>query len=192
MADPAAANLAAVVASFVQAFERPFDVLELRLGPIEHPGVLGVCGANGRVGFESPSGFHRPDANGGRRRPRGGEAAGPPARLMRMTVRRGRTVDVTIATVNPTTGETLKTFEAYDDAELERRLTLADRAFRSYRRTSLGERAALVRGLADLLDKDRDSVAETITVEMGKPIVQARNEVAELCRRPALLRRARA
>ncbi len=88
-------------------------------------------------------------------------------------------MDVTIATVNPTTGETQKTFEAYDDAELERRLALADRAFRSYRRTSLGERAALVRGLADLLDKDRDSVAETITVEMGKPIVQARNEVTK-------------
>ena len=79
MADAAAANLAAVVASFVQAFERPFDVLELRLGPIEHPDVLGVCGADGRVGVDGPSGFHRPDANGGRRRPRGGEDARPTA-----------------------------------------------------------------------------------------------------------------
>jgi succinate-semialdehyde dehydrogenase/glutarate-semialdehyde dehydrogenase len=52
---------------------------------------------------------------------------------------------VTIATVNPTTGETLKTFEPFDDAEVERRLALADRAYRAYRRTTLDERAALVR-----------------------------------------------
>ena len=74
--DAAAAHLAAVVASLVQAFERPFDVLELRLGPVEHPDVLGVCGADRRVGVDGPSGFHRPDANGGRGRPRGGEDAG--------------------------------------------------------------------------------------------------------------------
>jgi succinate-semialdehyde dehydrogenase/glutarate-semialdehyde dehydrogenase len=86
---------------------------------------------------------------------------------------------VTIATVNPTTGETLKTFEPFDDAELERRLALADRAYRAYRRTSLDERAALVRGLADLLDADNASIAETITIEMGKPIVQARTEVTK-------------
>jgi succinate-semialdehyde dehydrogenase/glutarate-semialdehyde dehydrogenase len=81
--------------------------------------------------------------------------------------------------VNPTTGETLKTFEPFDDAELERRLALADRAYRAYRRTSLDERAALVRGLADLLDADNASIAETITIEMGKPIVQARTEVTK-------------
>ena len=86
---------------------------------------------------------------------------------------------MTIATVNPTTGETLKTFEPFDDAELERRLALADRAYRAYRRTSLDERAALVRGLADLLDADNASIAETITIEMGKPIVQARTEVTK-------------
>jgi succinate-semialdehyde dehydrogenase / glutarate-semialdehyde dehydrogenase len=86
---------------------------------------------------------------------------------------------VTIATVNPTTGETLKSFEPYDEAEVERRLALADRAFRSYRRTSLEERAVLVRRFAELLDEDNASVAETMTIEMGKPIVQARAETTK-------------
>ncbi len=86
---------------------------------------------------------------------------------------------MTIATVNPTTGETLKTFDPYDEAEVERRLALADRAFRSFRRMGLDERSTLVNALADLLDEDRSSLAETMTLEMGKPVVQARNEVTK-------------
>ncbi len=84
-----------------------------------------------------------------------------------------------ISTINPTTGETLKTFEPYGGAEIERRLALADSAYRSYRRTSFDERARLVRGMADVFEKDAASFAETLTLEMGKPIVQARAEVAK-------------
>ncbi len=84
-----------------------------------------------------------------------------------------------ISTTNPTTGETLKTFEPYDEAEVERRLALADSAFRSYRRTSFDERARLVRAMADVFEQDADSFAKTLTLEMGKPIVQARAEVAK-------------
>jgi len=62
---------------------------------------------------------------------------------------------MTIATINPTTGETLKTFEPYDEAEVERRLALAESAFRSYSRTTFDERAALVRAMADVLENDR-------------------------------------
>ena len=59
-------------------------------------------------------------------------------------------VAMTIASVNPATGETLRTFEPYDEVEVERRLALADSAFRSYRRTSFDERARLVRAMADV------------------------------------------
>jgi succinate-semialdehyde dehydrogenase/glutarate-semialdehyde dehydrogenase len=86
---------------------------------------------------------------------------------------------VTIATINPTTGQTLKCFEPYDEAEVERRIALADTAFRSYRRTSFDERASLVRRMADVLEADQAVLAETLTLEMGKPIVQARAEVAK-------------
>jgi succinate-semialdehyde dehydrogenase/glutarate-semialdehyde dehydrogenase len=84
-----------------------------------------------------------------------------------------------ISTINPMTGETLKTFEPYDEAEVERRLALADSAFRSYRLTSFAERSRLVRAMADVFEREAASFAETLTLEMGKPIVQARAEVAK-------------
>jgi succinate-semialdehyde dehydrogenase/glutarate-semialdehyde dehydrogenase len=84
---------------------------------------------------------------------------------------------MTLASVNPATGETLETFEQHDDAELERRLALSAEAFRAFRRTSFDERATLVRAMADVLDTDREAFARTITLEMGKPIAQARSEV---------------
>jgi succinate-semialdehyde dehydrogenase/glutarate-semialdehyde dehydrogenase len=86
---------------------------------------------------------------------------------------------MSISSVYPATGETLKTFEPYDEAEVERRLALADSAFRVYRRTRFDERATLVRAMADVLEADRAAIAEMMTLEMGKPVVQARNEVTK-------------
>ena len=82
-----------------------------------------------------------------------------------------------IATIYPATGETLKTFEPYDDAEVSRRIALAESAWRSYRSTSFAERARLVNAVADLLESDVDELARTVTLEMGKPVEQAKAEV---------------
>ncbi|MEW2131500.1 NADP-dependent succinic semialdehyde dehydrogenase [Streptomyces sp. NPDC005435] len=84
-----------------------------------------------------------------------------------------------IATVNPANGETLKTYEPMDDAEVERRLQLAEATFRTYRTTPFAERSRLLNRAADLLDEDRDEVARVMTLEMGKPIGQARAEAAK-------------
>ncbi|MBP0448902.1 NADP-dependent succinic semialdehyde dehydrogenase [Kitasatospora sp. RG8] len=84
-----------------------------------------------------------------------------------------------IASVNPATGETLETFEPLDAAGLEQRLARAEEAFRTYRTTSFAYRAELLRRAADLLDEDRESVARTMTEEMGKPLTAARAEAAK-------------
>ncbi|MDG5803652.1 NADP-dependent succinic semialdehyde dehydrogenase [Streptomyces ossamyceticus] len=84
-----------------------------------------------------------------------------------------------IATVNPASGETLKTYEALGEEEIERRLATADRTFRTYRTTSFAERARLLRGAADLLEEEAEDVARVMTTEMGKPVKQARAEVAK-------------
>ncbi|MCT7351965.1 NADP-dependent succinic semialdehyde dehydrogenase [Streptomyces sp. 15-116A] len=84
-----------------------------------------------------------------------------------------------IATVNPANGETLKTYEAMGEEEIERRLQLAEATFRTYRTTSFDERAALLRRAADLLDEDQRSIAQVMTTEMGKPVKQARAEAAK-------------
>ncbi|MGY3199525.1 NADP-dependent succinic semialdehyde dehydrogenase [Streptomyces sp. TE5632] len=84
-----------------------------------------------------------------------------------------------IATVNPANGETLKTYQAMDEEEIERRLQLAEATFRTYRTTSFEERARLVHRAADLLDEDRQNIARVMTTEMGKPVKQARAEAAK-------------
>ncbi|WP_019070909.1 NADP-dependent succinic semialdehyde dehydrogenase [Streptomyces hokutonensis] len=84
-----------------------------------------------------------------------------------------------IATVNPANGETLKTYEAMGDEEIERRLQLAEATFRTYRTSSFAERARLMHRAADLLDEDQQDIGRIMTTEMGKPVKQARAEAAK-------------
>jgi succinate-semialdehyde dehydrogenase/glutarate-semialdehyde dehydrogenase len=84
-----------------------------------------------------------------------------------------------IATVNPANGETVKTYEAMGEEEIERRLQLAEATFRTYRTSDFAERARLMHRAADLLDEDQQDIARVITTEMGKPVKQARAEAAK-------------
>ncbi|MFF2601158.1 NADP-dependent succinic semialdehyde dehydrogenase [Streptomyces californicus] len=84
-----------------------------------------------------------------------------------------------IATVNPANGELIRSFDAFGDDETERRITAAAETFRQYRTTPFEQRAAWLNRAADLLDEDRDTIARTMTVEMGKPIAAARAEAAK-------------
>jgi succinate-semialdehyde dehydrogenase/glutarate-semialdehyde dehydrogenase len=81
------------------------------------------------------------------------------------------------ATINPVSGETLKTFDDHDDAELDRRLTAAVDAHVELRSTSFDDRAGWMRAAADLLDAEVDDTARTMTSEMGKTLAAARAEV---------------
>lgn len=87
-----------------------------------------------------------------------------------------------IATVNPANGETLRTYEAMGEEEIERRLQLAEATFRTYRTTAFDERAGLMHRAADLLEADQEEIGKVITTEMGKPVKQARAEAAKCAR----------
>jgi succinate-semialdehyde dehydrogenase/glutarate-semialdehyde dehydrogenase len=82
-----------------------------------------------------------------------------------------------IATINPFTGETEQTFEPHGEAEVERRITAADAAFRALRSTTFAQRAEWMKAAAQLLEDDVERVARIITIEMGRPIAGARAEV---------------
>ncbi|MFJ3940351.1 NADP-dependent succinic semialdehyde dehydrogenase [Streptomyces sp. SCSIO-PteL053] len=84
-----------------------------------------------------------------------------------------------IATVNPANGELIRSFEALGEDETERRITAAAETFRQYRTTPFEQRAAWLNRAADLLDEDRDTIARTMTLEMGKPVTAARAEAAK-------------
>ena len=81
------------------------------------------------------------------------------------------------ATVNPYTGETLKTFPTATDAEVQAAIDQAHAAFLDWRKTSFAERAAILQKAADLLRKDADRYARLLTLEMGKLLTEAHAEV---------------
>ncbi|MFJ4963239.1 NADP-dependent succinic semialdehyde dehydrogenase [Streptomyces sp. NPDC088729] len=84
-----------------------------------------------------------------------------------------------IATVNPATGELVTSYDPFGQDRIERLLAEADTAFRTYRTTPFSRRAEWLLRAADLLDEDRDTIARTMTVEMGKPVTAARAEAAK-------------
>ncbi|PYL55706.1 MAG: NADP-dependent succinic semialdehyde dehydrogenase [Verrucomicrobia bacterium] len=87
-----------------------------------------------------------------------------------------------IASINPATGEKLKEFTAFNDAEIEKRLKRAEHAFQQHRREAFPKRAQLVVGLATLLEREKNELARTMTLEMGK-IFRASVEEIEKCAR---------
>ena len=83
---------------------------------------------------------------------------------------------MTIATINPTTGETVKTFTPATDAEIDAALARAHDRFADYRHTSFAQRAEWARRTADLLEADAEQVAAMMTLEMGKTLASATAE----------------
>ena len=85
-----------------------------------------------------------------------------------------------IATINPATGETLKTFESLDAGSIEKKLALAQQTFEQYRKTSLAQRAEWLHKAAEILEKDKVNFGKVMTTEMGKTLKSAIAE-AEKC-----------
>src|ERR1700727_3313951 len=83
---------------------------------------------------------------------------------------------MTIATINPSTGETVKTFTPATDAEIDAALARAHDRFIDYRHTSFAQRADWARRTADLLEAEADEVAAMMTLEMGKTLASAKAE----------------
>jgi succinate-semialdehyde dehydrogenase/glutarate-semialdehyde dehydrogenase len=81
------------------------------------------------------------------------------------------------AVVNPATGETVATFPAFTDAEVEECIARAEAAYRTWRETPVAERAAIIRRVAELHRERRDELARIIVREMGKPLEAALGEV---------------
>jgi succinate-semialdehyde dehydrogenase / glutarate-semialdehyde dehydrogenase len=73
------------------------------------------------------------------------------------------------AVVNPATGETLATYDTLTDAEVDAAVASADAAARGWARTPVAKRAALLRAAAALHRERRETLADIIVREMGKP-----------------------
>ena len=90
-----------------------------------------------------------------------------------------------IATINPTTGELVKTFEPLTSEAIADKINIAQATFEQYRHTSFEQRATWLNAAADLLLAEQDRFGQLLTLEMGKPIKAAISEVeksASVCR----------
>jgi succinate-semialdehyde dehydrogenase/glutarate-semialdehyde dehydrogenase len=84
---------------------------------------------------------------------------------------------VAIATTNPATGETIRTFDALTDAQLEQKLQTAAEVFRTYRTTTFAQRSGWLRRAAEILDDEAEELGGLATLEMGKTLASAIAEI---------------
>ncbi len=81
--------------------------------------------------------------------------------------------------VNPTTGETISSLPWASEQEVDSAVALAEQAYRQWRNVSVAERAAALRHVGNAMRARGEALAQMISLEMGKPIAQARGEVAK-------------
>src|ERR1700761_714962 len=84
-----------------------------------------------------------------------------------------------IASINPTTGEILKSFLPLTEIELDSKLQLAADTYASFRTTSFGSRAEMMLKAAEIFETEKEKYGHLMTLEMGKPIQSAIDEAAK-------------
>ncbi len=87
---------------------------------------------------------------------------------------------MSISSVNPATGKTLRTYAPHSEEEVERRVALAAGEFPAWRRLSWAERSRRMAKAGASLDSRKAEWGRRMTLEMGKPIGAAVAE-AEKC-----------
>jgi succinate-semialdehyde dehydrogenase / glutarate-semialdehyde dehydrogenase len=86
---------------------------------------------------------------------------------------------MTIATINPATGQTLRTFTPLSEPELDARIQTASDAFRRYRRTPLPDRVRVLQRAAEILESEKEKLGRLMVTEMGKTLKAAVEEAAK-------------
>ncbi len=84
-----------------------------------------------------------------------------------------------IATINPATGKTLKTFEPLSSQEIERKISRAAKLFPEFSRLSFAERATMMLKAAEILEIEKRELAQLMTTEMGKTLRSAVDEAVK-------------
>ena len=86
---------------------------------------------------------------------------------------------MSIGSINPATGDLIKTFGPLADAEIEAKVQQAAAAFQRYLRTTFAERAEKMLAVAEILDAEQEDFALVMTTEMGKTYNAALAEAAK-------------
>ncbi len=84
-----------------------------------------------------------------------------------------------LVTINPATGQTVRTYPELTASEINTKLEAARSAFSKHRLSPLPERAEKLNRLAALFDAAQDELSRLAALEMGKPLAQGRAEAAK-------------
>lgn len=84
----------------------------------------------------------------------------------------------TFAVLNPATGETIANVPDLGAVETRQAIDAAERAFPAWAAKTAKERSNIVRKWFDLLTSETESLAQLLTAEQGKPLAEARGEIA--------------
>ena len=84
-----------------------------------------------------------------------------------------------IATINPATGETIKSFEALTDSQVDQKIRRAAEVFPTFRKLSFAERGRMMLKAAEILESEKESLGRLMTTEMGKTLRSAEEEAVK-------------
>ena len=84
-----------------------------------------------------------------------------------------------VQSINPATEEVLQSFDEFSSDQARAALEQAHDAYRRWRETSFGERAAKIQAAGRILRDGKERWAALITAEMGKPITEAEAEITK-------------
>ena len=84
-----------------------------------------------------------------------------------------------IATINPATGQVIKSFDPLNAAAIETKLQKAIETFATYRHASFAQRAEWMLKAASILENEKEAFAKVMTMEMGKTLRSAVDEAAK-------------
>lgn len=86
---------------------------------------------------------------------------------------------MTIQSINPATGDRLRSFEPLSESHLEEKIERAAETFRRYRRIPMASRAQMMTRAAEILEAEKEKFGRLMTTEMGKPLRAAIEEAAK-------------
>ena len=84
-----------------------------------------------------------------------------------------------IATINPATGQVIKTFDPLSDSQVDEKIRRAAEVFPKFRKLTFAERGQMMRKAADILEAEKDALGRLMTVEMGKTLRSAVDEAVK-------------
>ena len=86
---------------------------------------------------------------------------------------------MTIQSINPATGEILRSFEPLTGEALDQKLAAAAESFRAFADVPLEHKTLWMKKLAGVLESEKDELAALLTREVGKTITASRAEIAK-------------